>query len=259
MAIEPQVFICYGRPDHDTAYALAHEFWKNQIECYNYLAKPVEDRLGAELDHRGFLSACRLFVALLSPESIMRYLVAEEVMLAARITELSGGRFCQCRAYVLTTTDSMQEHFPVPDLLFAANRLGDVEGIVRELIENMGPEFANRARQAWTVNKDLYPAAWAALETMYAVSPKPREPTFTPGRHSVFGDEREPTVAELKSIGRSRLNRLWLDVAKRRDQLRRVFGNRESFRDWCLRRDRELIEAALRELDEDEDGPVNDH
>lgn len=248
MAIEPQVFICYGRPDKDTAYALAHEFWNNQIECYNYMAKPVEDRLGTEEDHRGFLLACRLFVALLSPGSVRHYLVVEEVALAARYAELSGARFCQCRAYVLTTTDSTQRGFPDPDLLFTANRLADVPGLVRELTEYMGPEFADRARQAWALNKGLYPDAWAALDATYAAAPKLPPPAFTPGRHSVFGDQM-PTVAELKALGRSRLNRLWLDVAKRHDHLQRLYGDRESFLDWSLRHDRELIEAALRELE----------
>jgi hypothetical protein len=58
-------------------------------------------------------------------------------------------------------------------------------------------------------------------------------------------------LAEVKALGRSRLNRLWLDVAKRRDQLRRVYGDRDSFREWALRRDLELIAAALQELDAD--------
>jgi len=254
MAIEPQVFICYGRPDMDAAYALAHEFWKNQIECYNYLAKPVEDRFGTELDHRGFLIAGRLFVALLSPESIARFLVAEEISLAAQHAKLSDRRFCRCRAYVLTSTDSMEGRFPDPDLLFTAERLADVPGLVRALTDHMGPEFAGRARQAWAVNKGLYPDAWTALDAMYATAPKPSLPTLSPGRQSVFGDEREPSVAELKALGRSRLNRLWLDVAKRRDQVRQMHGDRKSFLEWSLQRDRELIEAALQELDAGEEG-----
>jgi hypothetical protein len=257
MAIEPHVFVCYGRPDKDAAYALGHEFWKNRVECYNYLAKPVEDRLGAaELDHRSFLRASRLFVALLSSESSRRDLVAEELQLAALQAELSGGLFCRCRAYVLTTTsDSMLDRFPEPDLLFTSHRLGDVAGLVREMIEHMGPEFADRAGRAWQVNRDLYPEAWAKLDAMYAAAPKRAGPAFTPGRHSVFGDERQPTVGELKELGRSQLNRLWQDVAKRRDQLRRRYGDGESFLAWSLQRDRELIEAALRELDAEERGP----
>jgi hypothetical protein len=251
MSIEPHVFVCYGRPDKDAAYALAHEFWKNQIECYNYLAKPVEDRLGTELDHRGFLKACRLFVALLSPESITRYLVAEEIIVAARWARLSRGRFCQCRAYVETTTDLIEGGFPDPDLLFTAQRLADIAGLVREMTDHMGPEFAGRARKAWAVNKGLYPEAWAALDAMYALAPKPPPRVFTPARNSVFGDESEPTIAELKALGRSRLNRLRLDVAERRDNLRRIYGDRESFRDWSLRRDGELIETALQEIQAD--------
>ncbi len=254
MAIEPQVFICYGRPDKDAAYALAHEFWKNQIECYNYLAKPVEDRFGTELDHRSFLLACRLFVALLSPESITRFLVAEEIALATQHAKLSDRRFCQCRAYVLASTDPMEDRFPDPDLLFTAERLADVPGLVRGLTDHMGPEFTSRAQRAWTVNKGLYPDAWAALDATYATAPKPPPPILRPGRQSIFGDDREPSLAELKALGRSRLNRLWLDVAKRRDQLRRTYGDRQSFLEWCLQRDRELIEAALQELDASGEG-----
>ena len=249
MAIEPQVFICHGRPDKDAAYALAHEFWKNQIECYNYMAKPVEDRLATELDHRSFLGACRLFVALLSPESITRFLVVEEILLAARHAKLSDRLFCRCRAYVLTSTDPMEGRLPDPDLLFTAERLADVPELVRMLTDHMGPEFASRARQAWAVNKRLYPDAWATLDAMYATAPKPPTPTVSPGRRSVFGDEHEPSMVELKALGRSRLNRLWLDVAERHDQLRRTYGDRQSFLEWSLQRDRELIEAALHELD----------
>jgi len=248
MAIEPHVFICYGRPDKDAAHALAREFWNNQIECYNYLAKPVEDRLGSQLDHRGFLASCRLFVALLSPESSVRFLVAEELVLAAEYAELSR-EFCRCRAYILTTTDTLEGRFPRPDLLFTADRLGDIPGLVSELTGHLGPEFADRARRAWNANKGLYPDAWAALDAMYAAAPQPLPPVFTPGRHSVFGDKREPTLAELKALGKSHLNRLWQDVAKRRDQHRRRYGDGESFLLWCMQRDRELIEAALRELD----------
>ena len=59
-------------------------------------------------------------------------------------------------------------------------------------------------------------------------------------------------MAELKAAGGSTLNRLWLDVANCRDQLRRMYGDRESFLDWSLRRGyRELIEAALQEIDAD--------
>jgi hypothetical protein len=251
MAIEPQVFICYGRPDKDVAQAFACEFWNLEIECYNYLAKPVEDRLGAELDHLGYLAACRLFVALLSPESSTRYLVVEELALAAEHARLPE-RLCRCRAYILTTTSPLAGSFPDPDLLFTADELGDIPRLVRKLTSYLGTEFTDRARRAWNANKELYPDAWAALDALYASAPQsPSPPFFTPGRHSIFGDEREPTLAELKALGPSRLKRLWQDVAKRRDQHRRRYGEGESFLLWSLQRDRELIEAALRELETD--------
>lgn len=248
MAIEPWVFLCYGGCDREAAYALAHEFWKNQVECYNYRAKPVEDRLGTELDHRNFLMGCRLFVALLTPESTRRDLVVEELALAAQVARASGGLFCQTRVYI--GTPALREGtFPAPDRHFGADRLTDVPGLVRELLDRMGPGFAGRAREAWAVNRGLYPDAWEALNTEYSPAPQPVPPTFTPGRHSIFGDEREPTLAELKSLGRTRLNRLWQDVAKRRQRLRSPSDGGESFLEWSLRRDRELIEAALQTLD----------
>ncbi len=249
MPIEPQVFICYGRPDKDVAYAFAYEFWKNQVESYNYLAKPIENLINKGLEHRSFLGVCRLFIALLSPESILRYFVVEEITKAAWYAKFSGGRFCQCRAYVLTTTDPMESNFPPPDLLIKADRLVDVSGIVHELINGMGSKFVCHAQKSWTVNKGLYPDAWAALDAMYSSAPTPLPPIFTPGRLSVFGDEREPAMAEIKSLGRSRLNQLWLDVAERHDNLRRIYGNRDSFLEWNIQRDKELIETALRELD----------
>jgi hypothetical protein len=147
----------------------------------------------------------------------------------------------------------MEGRFTNPDLLFFVDRLTDIPGLVRELIDCMGPEFKDRARRAWGVSRVLYPHAWTALDSMYAAVPKPPSPIFTQGRHSIFGDEHEPTVAELKALGRPGLNRLWLDVARRRDQLRRMYGDQESFVDSSLRRDRQLIEADLQEIDADGD------
>src|SRR3989337_1314021 len=51
MAISPQVFLCYGRPDREVAEAIVGSLWQHEIECYDYLAKPVEDRLGNESHH----------------------------------------------------------------------------------------------------------------------------------------------------------------------------------------------------------------
>ena len=54
MAIEPQVFICYGRPDMVTAHVLTHEFLDEQDRMLQLLGE-------AEMDHRVFLATCRRF------------------------------------------------------------------------------------------------------------------------------------------------------------------------------------------------------
>jgi len=261
LAIEPQVFLCYGRPDKDVAYALAYEFWKNQIECYNYLAKPVEDRLDKELDHRPYVVASRLFIAVLSPEANKRYLVLEEALVASRTAVDSDGLFCSCRAYILATNDAPVDRsaFPQPDLLFPSDRLTDLQGIVSEMISHMGPAFVEHSQKAWKINKELYPEAWANLDLMYSEPPPPLPGILPQGQNSVFSVDHEPTVEELKALGRERLYRLRLDVAKRLDNQGRIYGptyrpGRQAFLDWNLKRDLEMIDEALEKLKKEERG-----
>lgn len=90
MAISPQVFLCYGRPDREVAEAIVGSLWEHEIECYDYLAKPVEDRLGNESHHFRYIFEAKLFVALISPETSARDLVIEELQVAAGIKAISA-------------------------------------------------------------------------------------------------------------------------------------------------------------------------
>jgi len=163
MAIEPQVFICYGRPDNTVADALASEFWRNRIECYNYMGKPMEDRLGNELPHLSYIYACRLFIAIISKESIERYLVAEEIAHAQQMASLSEQLF---RVHILT--DVIQSPFPKPDFVINWRSSPDPPAIVSELLGRMGTEFVERNQKAWEINKSLYPDKWEDLDARYA-------------------------------------------------------------------------------------------
>jgi hypothetical protein len=66
MPIEPNVFICYGRPDKTLAHAIAKGLWHERIESYNYLAKPIEDRIGREQDYLAYVYSARIFIAIAS-------------------------------------------------------------------------------------------------------------------------------------------------------------------------------------------------
>jgi hypothetical protein len=259
MAIEPQVFLCYGRPDRDIAHAVAYEFWKKQIECYNYLAKPVEDRLGKESPHLSYVIACGLFVALLSPETIMRKLVVEEILLASRIAGVSAQRNCWCRVYIITTDDQLDIPFPEPDLLFVYDRLMDIPRIASEMTTHMGPAFVEHAQKAWTINKELYPKAWAALAAKYSKPPPPLKRILPQGRNSVFPDDQIPEIAELMALGRERLHGKRSSVVERLDNLSRVYGpsyrpGRQAFLDWSLKLDLEMIDKALEALAKNDRG-----
>lgn len=259
MAVEPQVFLCYGRPDRDIAHAITYEFWKNQIECYNYLAKPIEDRLGKESPHLSYVIGCGLFVALLSPETVMRGLVVEEILVASRIAGVAAQRNCRCRAYILTTDEELKGPFPSPDLLFPYDRLTDIPRLVSELMTHMGSAFVEHAQKAWTVNKGLYSKAWAALAAKYSKPPPPLIRVLPPGENSVFPGDRIPETAELMALGRERLHEMRSRAAERLDNISRVYGpsyrpGRQAFLDWSLKLDLEMIDKALEELDKGDRG-----
>jgi len=158
MAVEPQVFICYGRPDKDVAQQLAGEFWRHRIECYNYMLKPVEDRLGSEIDHRGYIYSTRLFIAILSDESIPRFLVAEEIAIAHQIaTTLTDQMY---RVYLSLLDKTRELPFPKPNLVVRWHESPGPAIIVSDLLERMGLQFRERNQQAWEINKNLYTGKW---------------------------------------------------------------------------------------------------
>jgi hypothetical protein len=162
MAIEPQVFICYGRPDRAVAHLLAAEFWRNRIECYNYTAKPLEDRLGNELHQVSYIYSSRLFIAIISKESVQRFSVAEEIAHAQQMSSLSEDFV---RVHVLT--DAEPSSFPEPDLIVNW-ALPNLATIVKELLGRMGPSFVERNQKAWDVNKSLYTDKWKDLDASYS-------------------------------------------------------------------------------------------
>lgn len=165
MAIEPQVFICYGRPDKDVAYAIATEFWRRRIESYNYLGKPIEDRLFDNMvaHHLGYIYASRLFIAIISKESIPRFFVTEEIARAQQIASISEQFF---RVYILK--DINESSFPEPELVINWANSPDPVAIVSDLLDKMGNEFIERNQKGWEINKSLFPDQWKELDAMYA-------------------------------------------------------------------------------------------
>jgi len=161
--IEPQVFICYGRPDKDIAHDLAAEFWRNHIECYNYLSKPVEDRIGDEIHQRGYIFSTRLFIAILSGDSVTRFSVAEEIATANQVATLSNELF---RTYI-SLLASRDIPFPKPDLVIDWNKESKIKEIVSVLLQKMPSTFLDRNQKAWEINKKLYTDQWAELNERY--------------------------------------------------------------------------------------------
>ncbi len=163
MAVEPQVFICYGRPDKGIADELAREFWRNRIECYNYLSKPIEDRLGDEIHQRGYIFAAELFIAILSADSVTRFSVAEEIAVAHQVaTRLNDSFF---RTYISLSAQSIP--FPEPDLVIDWNKESNITEVVSVLLQSMPPSFIERNQKAWETNRTLYPDKWTELNERY--------------------------------------------------------------------------------------------
>lgn len=163
MAIEPQVFICYGRPDKGIAHAITVEFWRNHIECYNYLGKPTEDRFGKELPNLAYIHVSELFIAVISRESIRRFSVAEEIVHAQQWAVISESLF---RVHILK--DVEQPPFPKPDLAINWGGSTDPAAIVSQLLGRMGSKFVERNQKAWEINKKLYYDKWKELNAEYA-------------------------------------------------------------------------------------------
>ena len=165
MAVEPQVFICYGRPDKDIAHEIAAEFWRNRIECYNYLSKPVEDRVGEEIQHLGYIYSTRLFIAIISEESISRHLVIEEIVLANQIASIMSDY--PFRVHVSLLNNPSHTPFPEQNLIVEWAQDSRPSSMVNDLLKQMGPEFLERNQKAWEINKGLYPEKWEELNERY--------------------------------------------------------------------------------------------
>ena len=164
MAVEPHVFLSYGRPDKGLALQISSELWRHRIECYNYLAKPVMDRLGSDGDHLKHIFAARFLVAIVSAETHWRELVMEEILTAYRLTQ-----------------DKLRD---IPLVYIAAPKLlaagpyprsnehhvidpwsgGGPATIAEELVQLMGSELVTRCQKAWDINKALYPEHWQILD-----------------------------------------------------------------------------------------------
>jgi len=172
MPVEPRVFLCYGRPDREAAAALSKCFWEHQMECYDYLAKPIEDRLETELPHTSYIFAVKVFVALISFESAERQLVIEELQMAAGMKRLNPEliRIYVCppefmlpekRPFMLNPgvfTSSVQ--VPIddhPELYIDRTRVGTAEELCAEIIRAIPQETLNKINEAWEINKQLYP------------------------------------------------------------------------------------------------------
>jgi hypothetical protein len=164
MPVEPHVFLSYGRPDKDLALQLSSELWRHRIECYNYLAKPIMDRLGSDGEHLKHVFATRFLVAIVSAETHWRELVMQEILTAYRLTE------DQLREIplVYVTTPRILEAGPYPRSnkhhVIDPTSSGGPAAIAQELIRLMGGELVGRCQQAWEINKSLYPEHWRSLD-----------------------------------------------------------------------------------------------
>ena len=169
MPVEPHVFLSYGRPDKDLALQLSSELWRHRIECYNYLAKPVMDRLGSDGEHLKHVFATRFLIAILSAETHWRELVMEEILTAYRLTKDELREI----PLVYVTTPRILEAGPYPRArnhqVIDPTSAGGPAAIAQELMRRMGGELVGRCQQAWEINKSLYPEHWSSLdETLLA-------------------------------------------------------------------------------------------
>jgi len=199
MPVEPQVFLCYGRPDMELAHAIACELWRNRIECYNYLAKPVEDRLGTELPHEAYVLTARMFAAIIAPDTVWRELVVAEILLAHRMALLSEGR-CK-RVYISTPGTIAGLPVPPPDHLIDRTQVSGSQMIAAELMGLMDPELVQRCQEAWEINRSLYPDAWQALAAKYGTISRPTVPPPPALLAVVLGDSTVRTYLD-EDIGR---------------------------------------------------------
>ena len=164
MPIDPQVFLSYGRPDKELARRITAGLWNNRIDCYNYLAQPIMERLGGDSDHSKYLNVIRLFVALLSGDTLWRKAVIDEIfdidwLVRERLRNVP-------RVYV--TTRAILEGGPYPEddnsRVIDPTRTGGVTEIVQELMRLMGSELVAHSQKGWETNKALYFEQWQKVD-----------------------------------------------------------------------------------------------
>lgn len=170
MPVEPHVFLSYGRPDKGLALRLSSELWRHRIECYNYLAKPVMDRLGSDGDHLKHIFASRFLVAIVSAETHWRELVMEEILTAYRLTQDKLRDIPL--VYIASPNLLAAGPYPRSNMQHAIDPSsgGGPVAMTEELMRLMGGELVERCQKAWEINKTLYPEHWQNLdETLRAV------------------------------------------------------------------------------------------
>ena len=221
MPVEPHVFLSYGRPDKGFALQISSELWRNRIECYNYLAKPVMDRLGSDGDHLKHVFATRFLVAIVSAETHWRELVMEEILTAYRLTqdklrEIPLVYIAAPKLLAAGPYPRSNEHHVIDPL-----SSGGPAAIAEELIRLMGSELVERCRKAWEINRTLYPEHWKNLdETLRAAQAGERAlpdmPTLVafalegaPVTEFILEDVARITSDVNKSIFISILSMLW--------------------------------------------------
>jgi hypothetical protein len=170
MPIEPHLFLSYGRPDKELALRISSALWRNRIECYNYLAKPIMEKYGTDTDHSKYLFSTRFFIAILSRDTLWRQLVMDEIL---NTSWFNQQELLQIPMVYITTQDVLDSGpYPTADHqhVIDPTRTGGVSEIVDELISLMGTELVARCQTAWETNRTLYSAAWQELDESLSVA-----------------------------------------------------------------------------------------
>ena len=167
MPIEPQVFLSYGRPDKDLAFQLTCGLWDRRIDCYNYQAKPVMERIGGDPDHTKYLYGIRFFVAVMTADTLWRETVVMEHVNLEQLNRAIGRDIPK----VYVTTERVLNSGPYPGgelALIDPTRAGGTAPIVEAILSLMGEALIERAQARWDVNKQLYPDAWREVDAALA-------------------------------------------------------------------------------------------
>lgn len=170
MSISPPVFLAYGRPDRSHAHQLASRLWANQIECYNYMIKPYEDRAVSEVPHHTYIYTCKYFIGLVSKSVAEREPVTREFDLAdwrASVDHHSSYK----RAFVMISA-SEEERFTIavrrnPDVTVVWGASDTPDDVYRRLIAPIDLAELADWQEKWKTNRGLYPQAWRELDERY--------------------------------------------------------------------------------------------